>query len=98
FMMGDLQAARSLLAEKDRMRDLEQVATANHLARLREGRPQSIETSTLHLDIARDLKRIATHIASVAYPILEQSGSLRRSRLVGGGGRGSAPAAGGAGT
>jgi hypothetical protein len=35
FMMGDIQAARSLLAEKDRMRDLEQAATDNHLRRLR---------------------------------------------------------------
>ena len=82
FVMGDVQAARTLLAEKDRMRDLEQAATANHLRRLREGRPQSIETSSLHIDIARDLKRIAAHIASVAYPILEQSGALRRSRLL----------------
>jgi phosphate:Na+ symporter len=43
---------------------------------------QSIETSSLHIDIARDLKRIAAHIASVAYPILEESGALRRSRLL----------------
>jgi len=82
FMMGDLQAARTLLSEKDRMRDLEQAATANHFERLREGRTQSIETSSLHIDIARDLKRIAAHIASVAYPILEQSGALRRTRLL----------------
>jgi phosphate:Na+ symporter len=80
-MLGDMQSARALLAEKDRMRDLEQAATDNHLRRLREGRPQSIETSSLHIDIARDLKRIAAHIASVAYPILEQGGALRRSRL-----------------
>lgn len=82
FMLGDVQAARRLLAEKDRMRDLEQAATDNHLQRLREGRLQSIETSALHIDIARDLKRIAAHIASVAYPILEQSGALRRTRLL----------------
>jgi phosphate:Na+ symporter len=82
FMLGDVQSARTLLAEKDRMRDLEQTATDNHLQRLREGRPQSIETSSLHIDIARDLKRIAAHIASVAYPILEQGGMLRRSRLL----------------
>ena len=82
FMLGDIQSARSLLAEKDRMRDLEQAATDNHLRRLREGRVQSIETSSLHLDIARDLKRIAAHIASVAYPILEQGGVLRRTRLL----------------
>jgi len=82
FMLGDIQAARRLLAEKDRMRDLEQEATDNHLQRLREGRLQSIETSALHIDIARDLKRIAAHITSVAYPILEQRGALRRTRLV----------------
>lgn len=82
FVMGDIQSARSLLAEKDRMRDLEQEATENHLRRLREGRTQSIETSSLHIDITRDLKRIAAHIASVAYPILERTGSIRRSRLV----------------
>jgi phosphate:Na+ symporter len=82
FMLGDVQAARQLLVEKERMRELEQTATDNHLRRLREGRLQSIETSALHIDIARDLKRIAAHIASVAYPILEQCGALRRSRLV----------------
>ncbi|MGD9801826.1 MAG: Na/Pi cotransporter family protein [Hyphomicrobiaceae bacterium] len=82
FMLGDVSAARHLLAEKDRMRDLEQAATDNHLRRLREGLKQSIETSALHIDIARDLKRIAAHIASVAYPILEQNGALRRTRLV----------------
>ena len=81
FVLGDIQSARALMAEKDRMRDLEQEANDNHLRRLREGKPQSIETSSLHIDITRDLKRIAAHIASVAYPILERTGSIRRSRL-----------------
>jgi phosphate:Na+ symporter len=82
FMMGDAGAARTLLEEKDRMRDLEQATVENHLRRLRERRAQSIETSSLHIDIARDLKRIAAHIASVAYPILEQNGALRKTRLL----------------
>jgi phosphate:Na+ symporter len=82
FMMGDAAAARTLLEGKDRMRGLEQATVENHLRRLRERRTQSMETSSLHLDIARDLKRIAAHIASVAYPILEQAGTLRRSRLL----------------
>jgi hypothetical protein len=51
-----------------------------HLARLREGRPESIETSSLHLDILRDLKRIHSHIRSVAYPVLEAAGVLQPSR------------------
>jgi hypothetical protein len=49
---------------------------------LREPAAESIETSALHIDIARDLKRIGAHIASVAYPILEQCGALRRTRLL----------------
>ncbi len=57
------------------------VATERHLARLRDGTPASIETSSLHLDILRDLKRINAHITSVAHPILEASGEMRQSRL-----------------
>jgi phosphate:Na+ symporter len=43
---------------------------------LREGRPQSIETTSLHLDVLRDLKRIHSHICSVAYPVLEAAGEM----------------------
>ena len=53
----------------------------SHFARLREGRPESIETSSIHLDIIRDLKRINGHLTSVAYPILELTGELHDSRL-----------------
>lgn len=81
FMTGDERAARMLLEEKVRIRDLEQTATENHLRRLREGRVESMETSALHLDIIRDLKRIAAHLASVAYPVLDKSGLLLRSRV-----------------
>jgi phosphate:Na+ symporter len=35
----------------------------------------------LHLDVLRDLKRINAHLTTVAYPILEQTGELRGSRL-----------------
>jgi phosphate:Na+ symporter len=81
FMTGDERAARTLLEGKVLIRDLERVATHNHLRRLREGRVESMETSALHLDIVRDLKRIAAHIASVAYPVLDKNGMLLRSRL-----------------
>lgn len=83
FMTGDERAARELLEEKVRIRDLERAATENHLRRLREGRVESMETSALHLDIIRDLKRIAAHLASVAYPVLDKQGVLLRSRIAG---------------
>ena len=49
--------------------------------RLRDGLPETIETSALHLDVLRDLKRINAHLTTVAYPILEQTGELSGSRL-----------------
>jgi phosphate:Na+ symporter len=41
----------------------------------------SIETSSLHIDLLSDLKRINSHICSIAYPILESAGALAPSRL-----------------
>jgi phosphate:Na+ symporter len=74
FMSGDIGEARRLLAEKAALRNVELAATERHLERLREGRPESLETTSLHLDVLRDLKRIHSHICSVAYPVLEAAG------------------------
>jgi len=81
FMSHDVKVARMLIEEKTRLRNAEMVAAENHLARLREGRQESIETSSLHLDVLRDLKRVHSHICSVAYPVLEAAGELQPSRL-----------------
>ncbi|MGB3867284.1 MAG: PhoU domain-containing protein, partial [Xanthobacteraceae bacterium] len=75
FMSGDVTEARKLLAEKAVLRSAELEATERHLERLREGRPESIETTSLHLDVLRDLKRIHSHICSVAYPVLDAAGT-----------------------
>jgi phosphate:Na+ symporter len=76
FMTGDVAAARRLVREKAELRSIELAAGDRHFERLREGRPESIETSSLHLEILRDLKRIHSHICSVAYPVLEAAGEL----------------------
>jgi phosphate:Na+ symporter len=81
FMTGDLTTARQLVTEKASLRASEYAAAESHLGRLRDGRPESIESSSLHLDILRDLKRIHSHICSVAYPVLERAGELQPSRL-----------------
>jgi len=81
FINGDLASARRLLAEKEQIRELERAYADTHLQRLADNTLQSIETSALHLDIIRDLKRINSHITSIAYPILEQAGALAPSRL-----------------
>jgi phosphate:Na+ symporter len=76
FMSGDVGEARKLLAEKASLRNAELAATERHLDRLREGRPETIETTSLHLDVLRDLRRIHSHICSVAYPVLDAAGEL----------------------
>ena len=76
FMNGNVDGARRLLREKAELRVIELAAGERHFERLREGRPESIETSSLHLDILRDLRRIHSHICSVAYPVLEAAGEL----------------------
>jgi phosphate:Na+ symporter len=81
FMSGDVKIARLLVTEKATLRAAEFAAAESHLARLRDGRPESIESSSLHLDILRDLKRIHSHICSVAYAVLERAGELQVSRL-----------------
>ncbi|MBL8329129.1 MAG: Na/Pi cotransporter family protein [Rubrivivax sp.] len=81
FLDGHVNDARKLLEEKARFRDLEHAYAATHIARLRENTAPSIETSSLHLDLISDLKRINSHLCSIAYPILESAGVLASTRL-----------------
>ena len=81
FTTRDITLARRLVAEKTAMREAEAKTADSHYARLREGRMESIETSSIHMDVIRDLKRINGHLASVAYPILEAAGELADTRL-----------------
>ncbi len=81
FLNGDVRDARRLLEEKVRFRDLERSYAAAHLARLSDRTVPSIETSSLHIDLLSDLKRINSLLCSMAYPILEPTGTLAPSRL-----------------
>jgi phosphate:Na+ symporter len=81
FLDGELKSAQELLAQKVLFRDLERAYADSHLARLAGNTLESIETSSLHLDLISDLKRINSHICSIAYPILEQAGVLAKTRL-----------------
>ncbi|WP_420962657.1 Na/Pi cotransporter family protein [Brucella sp. IR073] len=77
----DEHTARQLVQEKDRLRDIEKETSQRHFSRLRQGSERSIETSTIHLDTIRDLKQINSLLAAIAYPVLEEQGLLRGSRL-----------------
>ena len=81
FLNGDVRDAQRLLEEKARFRDLERAYSVSHLERLADNTTQSIETSSLHLDLISELKRINSHICSIAYPILDSAGALSPTRL-----------------
>jgi phosphate:Na+ symporter len=80
FTSGDISMARQLLAKKYKFIKLEKQSVVNHLNKLREDITYDSRLSALQLDVIRDLKRINSHLTSVAYPILESAGQLR-SRL-----------------
>jgi len=81
FLDGHVRDAHRLLQQKAEFRDLERDFATAHLERLRDNTTQSIETSSLHIDLISDLKRINSLICSIAYPILEQAGVLTPTRL-----------------
>ena len=81
FLNGNVRDAQRLLEEKVRFRDMEREYAATHLDRLSGMSQPSMDTSALHLDLISDLKRINSHICSIAYPILDSAGVLAPSRL-----------------
>lgn len=74
-------AARALVGEKDRVRDLEQALQRSHLDRLKMGLSESIETSNIHQETLRAMKQVNSAVTMIAYPILAETGDLLSSRL-----------------
>ncbi|HCL85561.1 MAG TPA: hypothetical protein DIC45_03440 [Comamonadaceae bacterium] len=81
FLNGNVRDAQRLLEEKVHFRNLERAYATSHLLRLSDRTVNSMETSSLHIDLISDMKRINSHISSIAYPILESAGVLAPSRL-----------------
>ena len=77
FTSGDIAMARSLLARKYKFVKREKKAVLNHLQKIRDDHDYDSGLSAMQLDVLRDLKRVSSHLASVAYPILEEAGQLR---------------------
>ncbi|MEM8648886.1 MAG: PhoU domain-containing protein, partial [Pseudomonadota bacterium] len=80
FMEPTVANAHKLLERKTKLRAMEQESIESHLARLSKRKPKTVASSPYHIDLVRDLKRINSHFASVAYPILEEAGQLHVSR------------------
>jgi phosphate:Na+ symporter len=70
FMAGDPRSAQQLLAAKRQLNAIERTTGRDHLARLETREPGELEASTLYLAILRDLRRVNSHVSSIAYDVL----------------------------
>ena len=73
FLSGDRESARQLLREKRRFRAQERRLAHAHVSRLQRKIVQSLETSSLHLELIADMKRLNSLFCSSAYVVLETS-------------------------
>lgn len=80
FLSEDPALAAELVENKKIVRDAESETSRQHFQRLHERKAESIATSSLHLDIVRDLRRINSYITSVAYTILNNHEKHKKKR------------------
>ena len=81
FLQGDKVAAQRLAGRKALVRRLESQATENHFQRLRDGSGAQAEAGDLFLRALRDLRRIHSHVAALAYPTLESTADIDDDRV-----------------
>ena len=80
FLRSDTRAAQQLVARKPVLWRMENESSERHIRALREHRDGG-GGGDVYLRILRDLKRIHSHLAALAYPVLERAGMLQE-RLV----------------
>lgn len=72
FLSHDITSAKRLRRAKHRFRIMIRRYSHAHVNRLHQQNVQSIETSSLHLGLLGDMKRLNSLFCSVAYTVLEQ--------------------------
>ncbi len=77
FTAQHVDLARQLVAQKEDLQKDTHATSGSHFARIRSGQLESVRSSSLHLDIIRDLRRINSHATSIAYMILNNHGDLQ---------------------
>ncbi|WP_338558979.1 Na/Pi cotransporter family protein [Erwinia sp. E_sp_B04_7] len=72
FLSRDITSAKRLRRSKHRFRITNRRYSHKHVDRLHQQNVQSIETSSLHLGLLGDMKRLNSLFCAVAYTVLEQ--------------------------
>jgi phosphate:Na+ symporter len=77
FLSRDIASAKRLRRAKHRFRIMNRRFSHEHVERLHQKNVQSIETSSLHLGLLGDMKRLNSLFCAVAYSVLEQPDDAR---------------------
>ena len=80
-MSRDIDAARNLIGQKDEFRQLENRVMETHFKASLDNKSTALRQSALFIDVIRDMHRINSHIVAAGYPIVDDAGLLRGSRL-----------------
>lgn len=70
FEQDDLGLAKEIVDIKPQMVHLDKELHKAHIDRLHKGLKESLDTSTIHLDLSSNLRRINSHITEIAHVIL----------------------------
>ena len=77
----DVAAAQHLIGQKDEFRQLENKMMEAHFTTSLANKAIALRQSALFIDIIRDLHRVNSHVVAAGYPIVDDAGLLRSSRL-----------------
>ncbi|TME29312.1 MAG: Na/Pi cotransporter family protein [Chloroflexi bacterium] len=69
---GDREVAEKVIRHKGNVNVLERRLRQQHIARLHAGLRESIDTSSIHLDVLASLKRANSLVTGIAYAVLGQ--------------------------
>lgn len=73
FQVEDKDLAAKVVTHKRQIRHLERTFREAHIERLVKGRKESINTSSIHLDVLAELRRIVSIVSSHVYELLKDS-------------------------
>jgi phosphate:Na+ symporter len=76
FVSGDQKTAHQLLERKKLFWGIESQARERYFQQLRESRAENGKADDFYLRVLRDLKRIHSFIAALAYPVLDRAGHM----------------------
>lgn len=83
FLCGDERSARQLVIQKHEFRHHERQLAHAHVDRLHERVLESLETSSTHLELIADMRRLNSLFCSPAYAVLERLQPSIESLLLG---------------